>query len=384
MGVVRFFLEPEQYSGAKIKVVGVGGAGNNAIRRMIEENINGVEFIGINTDLMELNKLNGYKVIPIGPNITGGKGAGGNPELGRKAAEESREEIKQALAGADLIITTLGGGGGTGTGAAPVCVEIAKETNALTISIVTRPFLMEGSPRQLRAEEGIRELREKSDTIVVIPNQKLLDAINGDIRVKEAFLKVDSVLMQATRGICDLLTTTGEINLDFRDLETVMRKGGDSLLGFGSSRGEKRALQAAEQAISSPFLEDVNITGAKNILVNISASSDIGMKEVDEAVRYIKDKTGKDDTEVFAGITYNEALGDEFQITLIATGLNQLRNKPKQEAISLEATQSKTVSSTPNEGKGDPIDRILKIPNPAAYFTNGSNGTTSQEMKKIR
>ncbi|MCX7836276.1 MAG: cell division protein FtsZ [bacterium] len=384
MGNVRFNLESDRDFGTKIKVVGIGGAGNNALRRMIESNIEGVEFIGINTDVMELKKLNGYRIIPIGTTVTGGKGTGGNPELGKKAAEESKEEIKSALEGADLIIVALGGGGGTGTGAAPVCVELAKETNALTIAIVTRPFLMEGSPRQLRAEEGIRELREKSDTLVVIPNQKLLEANNGDIRVKDAFLKVDSILMQATRGICDLLTTTGEINLDFRDLEAVMKKGGDSLLGFGSANGEERAIKAAEQAVSSPFLDDMNISGARNILINISASTDVKMKEINDAVNYIKDKTGKDDTEVFAGITYNDALGDELQITLIVTGLNQTKNKPKQEAITLETNQPKCIQSNPIEMKGDPIDRILRIPNPAAYFVNDNSGNGAQEVKRIR
>lgn len=381
MPTIKFTMEQEKQNGAVIKVVGIGGAGNNALRRMIDDGISGVEFIGINTDAQALKKLEGYRTIQIGSNLTRGLGAGGNPVTGRDAAEESREDLKKAFEGADLIITTYGGGGGTGTGAGPICVDIARETGALTISIVTRPFSMEGTPRQTRAEEGIRALREVSDTVVVIPNQRLIDSLDGkDIKLREAFFRVDSVLMQATRGISELLTTTGEVNLDFNDLHAVMKNGGDALLGFGSASGENRSTISAEKAITSPFLDEMNIAGANALLVNISASSEVGMREVDEAVRFIKEKTGKEETEVFTGFTYNEKLGDEFQITLIATGINQSKPKPKQEAMTLETKPLQNGFRTPiaETREMDTIDRILSIPRPVPYQVNGNgkNGNT--------
>ncbi|MDK9699401.1 MAG: cell division protein FtsZ [bacterium] len=335
MGKMRFSLVENFARGAKIKVVGVGGAGGNAIKRMVEAGVCGVEFVAINTDLQSLEKLDGYRTVQIGVETTRGLGAGGDAEVGRLAAEENREDIMQALSGADLVITTFGGGGGTGSGSGPVVVDIARELGALTVAIVTRPFQFERAQRMQRAEDGIRQLRGVTDTLIVIPNQKLVD-ISLDVKLTEAFQRADSILVQATKGISELLTTAGEINLDFNDLSTVMKGGGDALLGFGTASGEDRALNAATQAISSPFLEDIDVAGARSILINVSASRDITLREFDTAVKVITDKTGNE-SNVIAGMAYNDDITDELRVTLIATGLRQdLRAQPKQESFTLQ------------------------------------------------
>ncbi len=395
MAGLRFSLVDAITRGAKIKVVGIGGAGGNAIKRMMEAGVSGVEFIAINTDMQALERLEGQKIVQIGLQTTRGLGAGGDPEVGRMAAEENREQIAEALSGADLVITTFGGGGGTGSGSGPVCVSIAREIGALTVAIVTRPFQFERSQRMMRAEEGIRQLRTVTDTLIVIPNQKLIDTAL-DVKLTDAFYRADSILMQATKGISELLTTAGEINLDFNDLNTVMKNGGDALLGFGAARGDDRAIQAATEAITSPFLEDIDVAGARSILVNVSASRDITLREFDNAVKIITDRTGNE-SNVIAGIAYNDDLNDEIRITLIATGLRQDgKVQPRQETFSLNngfmngnALVNGNAIVTPIAAAPTPVVEPIRtfqpvVPqiNPAA-IEHGSNGSKNLGVPAI-
>lgn len=310
---------------AKMRVVGVGGAGGNAVNRMIAADLKGVEFIAVNSDLQDLDKSEASKRVQIGEAITKGLGAGANPDIGRQAMEEDRDHVTELLAGSDMVFVTAGMGGGTGTGAAPVVAEIAREAGALTVGIVTKPFKMEGVPRLRNAEMGIAQLKDSVDTLIVIPNQRLLDVCSEETTLREAFRVADDVLLQATRGISDLIAMPGEVNLDFNDVRTVMRQGGDALMGTGTATGEGRAFHAAEAAIRSPLLEDLSIDGARSVLINIAAGSDLKLFEVDESVSTVTKAVGSE-ANIIWGTVLDDGLSDELRVTVIATGFAEKEN----------------------------------------------------------
>ena len=305
---------------ANIKVIGVGGGGNNAVNRMVDNQIKGVQFLAVNTEnqVLELSKAD--VTIQIGEKVTKGLGAGANPQVGEEAAQESREEIMKALEGADMVFVTAGMGGGTGTGAAPIVAECAKEVGALTVGVVTKPFAFEGKRRRAAAEKGIEFLTQKVDTIIVIPNDKLLQVVDKKCTITDAFSKADDVLRQGIKGISDLIQIPGLINLDFADVKTIMTEQGEALMGIGVGEGENRAADAAKMAINSPLLE-TSIDGAKGILLNISGSSDLSIFEVNEAAEIISDAADPDANIIF-GSVIDESLGDKVQITVVATGFN--------------------------------------------------------------
>ena len=304
---------------ARIKVVGVGGSGGNAINRMIESGMHGVEFVAVNTDAQALEDSRADFPICIGSTVTRGLGAGANPEVGRQAIEEDRDKVAKQLQDSDLIFITAGMGGGTGTGAAPVVAEIAREQEALTVGIVTEPFVMEGVPRMKSAKSGIAELKDQVDTLITIKNQRLLTVCGRDTTLEEAFLKADEVLMQATRGISDLITIPGMVNLDFNDVRTVISKGGDAIMGLGEHNGDERAVEAARKAINSPLLEEVSITGAKGVLINIAGSSNLGLYEINEVMSLINEATGPE-AEIIFGTVIDDSLTENIRVTVIATG----------------------------------------------------------------
>jgi cell division protein FtsZ len=313
-----------EHYGAKIKIVGVGGGGGNAINSMIERGLSGCEFVAVNTDVQALAKSLSPIKVQVGKQLTRGLGAGANPDIGGNAAEEDREELRQLLEGSDMVFVTAGMGGGTGTGGAPVVAQIAREQGALVVGIVTRPFDWEGAPRKAKAEDGIHRLKEHVDTLIVVPNQKLLSIIDKRTGLKEAFLKVDDVLYNATRGIAEIITGHGFINVDFADVRTVMHNMGDALMGTGMAIGEDRAVEAAMNAISSPLLEGISIAGSQGVLINIVASSDMTMMEVDDAVKVVHDAVGADANIIF-GVVLDDTLGEAMMVTVIATGFNKAR-----------------------------------------------------------
>ena len=307
---------------AKIKVVGIGGAGGNALNGMIEAGLSGVEFIAINTDAQNLENNRAPHRIQIGKNLTKGLGAGANPEIGLKAIEEDKEAIINALSGSDMVFITAGMGGGTGTGAAPVVAEIAKDLGALTVGIITQPFRFEGSTRQKNAERGIDEMRKCIDTLISIPNERVFSVIDRNTPAISAFKVVDSILLEATRSISDLINVHGYINLDFADIRTIMLGMGDALMGTGVATGDGRASAAAEMAISSPLLEGVSIRGALGVLINITGGSNMGLHEVSEAATIIQDAAGENVNVIF-GMVVDDSLSDEMRVTVIATGFNK-------------------------------------------------------------
>ena len=319
---------------AKMKVVGVGGAGGNAVNRMVTAGLKGVEFIAINTDHQVLEPSLADKKVQIGNNVTRGLGVGAKPDVGRQAIEEDRDQVADGLADTDLVFVTAGMGGGTGTGASPVVAEIARHLGALTIGIVTLPFVCEGKTRMRYAHDGIANLKEKVDTLIAIPNEKLLSITAKDTPLQEAFRMADDVLLQATKGISDLIAYSGIINLDFSDVKTVMSEGGDALMGTGCAGGETRAEEAAERAIKNPLLEDVSIEGAKAVLVNISGSSNLTLHETTAATMVINEAVG-DDAEIILGAVIDEALGDEVRVTVIATGFNKTENKDRSAEVQI-------------------------------------------------
>lgn len=317
-------IKPKAGQPARIKVVGIGGGGGNALTSMIAEGgINGVEFIAVNTDSQALLNNKATSKIQIGENLTKGLGSGGDPEIGRQAAEESRERLKEDLTGADMVFLTCGQGGGTGTGATPIIAEIAKETGALTVAVVTKPFDFEGTKRKFTAEEGVQTLREKVDTLIVVPNQRILQIIDKKTPILDAFKKIDSVLHQGVKGIADLVTTPGLINVDFADVRSIMTNAGTALMGIGVASGDKRALVAIKQAISSPLL-DVSIEGARGVLFNVVGGSDLTMNEIDEAATIIS-KTVDPDADIIFGAALDEKMLDQIKITLIATKFDDKR-----------------------------------------------------------
>ena len=329
---------------AVIKVVGVGGGGTNAVNRMIEEGIRGVEFVAINTDAQALAISDADIKVHIGTDLTRGLGAGANPEVGRKAADESRDDIAEALAGADMVFITCGEGGGTGTGAAPIVADIAmNEVGALTVAVVTKPFTFEGRKRKKSAEEGIKTLSDCVDTMIVIPNDKLLDIAEKKTTMLEAFAIAAGVLSQGTQGITDLITVPGIINLDFADVKTIMKQAGTAMMGIGTSSGDTRAVDAAQQAISSPLLES-SIDGATRVLLSIAGSKDLGIQEISDAADVVANAVDPEANIIF-GTVVDESLGDQVRITVIATGFSDSNVNRQDELFAAQQSQSKAAAS---------------------------------------
>ena len=308
---------------AKIKVIGVGGGGGNTVNTMIEDSVTNVEFIAANTDAKALQISNADIKLQIGAKLTKGLGAGANPEVGKNAAMEDAEKIREIIQGGDMVFVTAGMGGGTGTGAAPVIAEIAKEEGVLTVGVVTKPFMFEGKRRMKQAEAGIDELKKFVDALIVIPNQRILGICSKNLSLKESFKMVDQILVNAVRGISDLITKSAYIQLDFADVKTVMSETGLALMGTGIAVGENRAVEAAQQAISSPLLEDISIEGARGILINITGPSDTTLMEINEACSMIEEAAHEDANIIF-GVKFDDSLDDELRITIIATGFSRV------------------------------------------------------------
>ncbi|MDY2777198.1 MAG: cell division protein FtsZ [Collinsella sp.] len=331
---------------AVIKVVGVGGGGTNAVNRMIEEGIRGVEFVAINTDAQALAISDADIKVHIGTDLTRGLGAGANPEVGRKAADESRDDIAEALAGADMVFITAGEGGGTGTGAAPIVADIAmNEVGALTVAVVTKPFTFEGRKRKKAAEEGIKTLSDSVDTLIVIPNDKLLDIAEKKTTMLEAFSNADGVLSQGTQGITDLITVPGVINLDFADVKTIMRQAGTAMMGIGVASGDSRAVDAAQQAISSRLLES-SIDGATRVLLSIAGSKDLGIQEINDAADLVANAVDPEANIIF-GTVVDESLGDQVRITVIATGFSDANVNRQDDLFAQSRVQTKAADPEP-------------------------------------
>lgn len=360
-------IKPQSSSLAKIKVIGVGGGGGNAINNMINNyNIEGVEFIAVNTDAQALSNSQAEVKLQIGSELTRGLGSGGDPNIGRKAAEESVDLIHENLAGADMVFVTAGMGGGTGTGAAPIIAGIAKNLGALTVAIVTKPFNFEGTKRQQAAELGSGDLKDRVDTLIVVPNQRLLDLIEKNVSFLEAMKKVDDVLGQAVRSIAHLITQTGLINVDFADVKTIMSDAGSSLMGMGNAVGDERAQEAARQAVSSPLLE-LSIDGAKGVLFNIIGGEDLTMQEVDDAAQLISDAAHPEANIIF-GATIDPDLKDDLQITVLATGFDSDINRlgatdiggsQKKAGVQKKATGQKTDDDFGKKEKPAVLDSAL-------------------------
>ncbi|WP_336772689.1 cell division protein FtsZ [Paenibacillus sp. MMO-58] len=353
--MLEFDLDLEQL--AQIKVIGVGGGGSNAVNRMIENGVKGVDFITVNTDAQALHLAKSEHKLQIGDKLTRGLGAGANPEVGKKAAEESRELVMQQLKGSDMVFVTAGMGGGTGTGAAPVIAEIARECGALTVGVVTRPFTFEGRKRAAQAELGIEALKEKVDTLIVIPNDRLLEIVDKKTPMLEAFREADNVLRQAVQGISDLIQVPGLINLDFADVKTIMTERGSALMGIGIATGENRAAEAAKKAIMSPLLE-TSIDGARGVIMNITGGSNLSLYEVNEAAEIVISASDPEVNMIFGAII-DEELKDEIKVTVIATGFESkpsaaLRRvaQPQAEPEARQATHS---ASSPQQQQAAPV-----------------------------
>jgi len=328
---MAIFYELDDTSGlaANIKVIGVGGGGGNAINNMINQQMTGVEFIVANTDAQAIEKSQAEICLQLGSDKTRGLGAGANPNIGKEAAEIEKEHIREMLIDTDMLFITAGMGGGTGTGAAPVIAEIASEMGVLTVAVVTKPFSFEGKRRMKQAEAGIEELRKCVDTLIIIPNQKLVSAVGKNTTMMEAFRKADDVLLEAVKGISDLIANSGYINVDFADVKSVMSENRSvAMMGAGTASGESRACEAVEKAISSPLLEDIDIHGARGVLVNVTGNNELGLHEVNEAVSIIENMVDEDANIIF-GFVNDDSMGDELRVTVVATGLNELANSPR-------------------------------------------------------
>ena len=356
---------------ATLKVIGVGGGGNNAVNRMIDHGMNNVEFIAINTDGQALNLSKAESKIQIGEKLTRGLGAGANPEIGKKAAEESREQIEDAIQGADMVFVTAGMGGGTGTGAAPVVAKIAKEMGALTVGVVTRPFGFEGRKRQTQAAAGVEAMKAAVDTLIVIPNDRLLDIVDKSTPMMEAFKEADNVLRQGVQGISDLIAVSGEVNLDFADVKTIMSNQGSALMGIGVSSGENRAVEAAKKAISSPLLE-TSIVGAQGVLMNITGGESLSLFEAQEAADIVQDAADEDVNMIF-GTVINPELQDEIVVTVIATGFE---NKPSSQGRKSTSTGfgSSVSSSSSNQSSSNVKED--------SFITNNSSAQSSESASE--
>ena len=318
-----FEFEDTPLQTARMKVVGVGGAGGNAVNRMVDEDLEGVEFITANTDAQALKGSRAQVTLQIGKKLTRGLGAGARPEVGRQAIAESQDEVRRVLEGADLVFITAGMGGGTGTGAAPIIGEIAREMGALTIGIATKPFSFEGKKRERQAEQGLAELRRTVDTLIVVPNDRLLSVVPRGTSFREALKKVDEVLLHATRGISDLIRVSGEVNVDFADVRTVMACRGPALMGSGFGEGDNRAQEAAQEAVSSPLLDDVSIRGAQGVLINITGGMDLAIDEVHQISTIIQEEAG-DEAEIIFGAVHDPELEGQIRVTVIATGFDDV------------------------------------------------------------
>lgn len=356
-------VKPDSARIAKIKVIGVGGGGGNAVASMVDGGtITGVEFMAANTDAQVLLSTSIPTKIQIGEKLTKGLGVGGNPDIGAQAAEESQEKLKEFMVGSDMVFVTAGMGGGTGTGAAPVIARLAKESGALTVAVVTKPFTFEGSRRMILAEEGIDKLRKEVDTLIVIPNQRIMDVVDRKVTLLEAFKVADSVLGQAVAGIADIITIPGLVNVDFADVKTIMSEAGSALLGIGTGVGENRAQMAARAAVASPLL-DLSIEGAKGILFNIAGGPDLTMFEVDEAARIISG-TADADANVIFGAVIKDGFSDQVRITVIATGFDEnvsrvaqmVRPQPTMHGVVSEANQQQSQPAQTQNQNGDEED----------------------------
>lgn len=352
--------DTQQFSGgANIKVIGVGGGGGNAVNRMINEKVKGVDFIVANTDVQALNASNAETKIQLGPKLTKGLGAGSTPSVGQKAAEESKDEIAKVLEGSDMVFITAGMGGGTGTGGAPVVAKVAKDSGALTVGVVTRPFGFEGPRKAKYAADGIKNLKQNVDTLIIVDNNRLLEMIDKKTPMMEAFGEADNVLRQGVEGISDLIVTPGYINLDFADIKTLMSNQGSALMGVGTANGENRATEATKKAISSPLLE-VSIDGAQHVLMDITGGKDLSMFEAQEASDVIKKAAGTD-VDISFGMSLDESLGDDVRVTVIATGIDKKKGsrhgrsaRPSQQAGSTAASANS--QSANNQSEADPFD----------------------------
>ncbi len=349
---------------AKIRVVGVGGAGGNAINRMVQDKLNGVDFVAINTDLQTLEQNHAPTRVQIGKKLTKGLGAGGNPEIGRKAIDENKDAVIEILSETDMVFITSGMGGGTGTGAAPVVAEIARDLGALTVGIVTTPFLFEGNKRIEKAENGIAELKENVDTLIVVPNQKLISLVPKNLPLEEAFRVADEILFHATKGISDVINVPGLVNVDFADVRTVMSQMGDALMGSGVSSGESRAKEAAEKAISSPLIDDVSILGALGVLVNITGGKDLSLNDITEATTVIHQAAGEDANIIF-GAVKDLSLNGDLRVTVIATGFHRdgIRSglyRQKSRKVSFQSNEHRTGrESTCSDFDKDILEQVM-------------------------
>ena len=364
-----FRLEEEKNLSTVIKVIGVGGAGNNAINRMISTGMEGVEFIVVNTDAQQLRESLAPVKIQIGNKLTRGLGAGADPEVGRDAANEDRDKIQKSLKGADLVFITAGMGGGTGTGAAPIVAEVAKEMNALVVGVVTKPFRVEGKRRMDRAMEGIANLKSKADTLITIPNDLLLKIIDRKTPIEDAFRLADDILRQGVQGIADLIQVTGLVNVDFADVRTVMRETGDAMMGVGIGTGENKAIEATQMAINSPLLEEISIEGAKAVLINIAGGNDLSLHEVNEVTDIITKQVDQDANIIF-GTTIDPALDDKLRVTVIATGFDKKRNmltKNKEIIIDIKKA-GPSLKLLEGKDRGDISDEI-RIPRAMQTFS---------------
>ncbi len=357
-------FDPGVGSPTIIKVIGVGGGGSNAVNRMIATGLRNVEFVAVNTDLQALQRAHAEIRMPLGSKLTGGLGAGGDPEIGEKAAQEDREEIKELIQGADMVFVTAGMGGGTGTGAAPIIAQIARELNILTVAVVTRPFNLEGRYKAKLADEGIVKLRDHCDTLITIPNQHLLKIVDRRTPFTQALQIADDVLRQGVQGISDLITMPGDINIDFADVRTIMKGRGDALMGIGNGEGENRAVDAATNAINNPLLEDAHIEGSKGLLVNVTGGPDFSLTEYEEVLNIIT-ANADEDALVIAGTTIDESLDDVVKVTVIATGFVAGEDRPpaptpeakeKGEYISLEDWVNMTSGRKSHQHTGELFD----------------------------
>lgn len=357
---VEDMVQDEQATATVIKVLGVGGAGGNAVNRMIASGLKKVQFVALNTDMQALQRSNAQIRIPIGKELTSGLGAGGVPEIGEKAAQESKEDIRKELENADMVFITAGMGGGTGTGAAPVVAEIAKSCNALTVAVVTTPFAFEGKKKLVLAQQGIEKLRQQVDTLIIIPNQYLLKVVENNTPIKQAFLMADEVLYMGVQGVSELITEPGEINIDFADVRTVMKGKGDALMGIGFGEGANRAVDAARQAISNPLLENATIEGAKSVLVNLSGNDNLTLQEYQDVVEIITENCAEDAL-IIAGQAFNPELGDRIKVTVVATGFERKEDVVGAEHIGLGAAKRRSASPE-NGGQKENAQPHVKEP----------------------
>lgn len=384
---MSFELAPEEFDVrkvARLKVFGVGGAGGNAVTRMIESGLYGVDFFAVNTDLQALDRCAAPMKVHIGSKMTRGLGAGGNPEIGRKAAEEDEDQLKSFLEETDMLFVTAGMGGGTGTGAAPVLVKLSREIGILTVAVVTKPFKFEAKSRQLNAEKGIEELKNIVDTLIVIPNERLLSLVDRDTPILKAFAMADEVLFHATQGISELITKPGMINLDFADVRTVLEgMGGDALIGTGFASGENRAIEAAKNAISSPLLENLNITGSKGVLINVSGDLSLSLAEASDAANLIAEQAGPEANIIF-GVVVDDDKQDEVRITVIAAGFQQnQRNRRMRAPVTAAQRFSRSFDYAEGDNSTEETNTTYNdAPKNKLYTTRNPNFVPESEFMK--